>query len=142
MRRPLLRRKTSLTGGFVLETIYSQPERFVQTYDAKYNTNPDSKAWHDWPHFAGDGAVQAVDVYFRILCRVDDVLYVARHRCLVCDPGGHDRLRHLPQQWPHEALPLSLRDRTEAGVSPGSPIWGDDLGGCMRREDRGEPHHG
>jgi acetyl-CoA synthetase len=35
---------------------------------------------HVWPYFAGDGAVQAADGYFRILGRVDDVINVAGHR--------------------------------------------------------------
>jgi acetyl-CoA synthetase len=64
----------------VFETIWGQPERFVSTYYAKYNKDPDSKDWHDWPYFAGDGAVQAEDGYFRILGRVDDVINVAGHR--------------------------------------------------------------
>jgi acetyl-CoA synthetase len=64
----------------IFETIWGQPERFVQTYYAKYNKDPDSKDWHDWPYFAGDGAVQAPDGYFRILGRVDDVINVAGHR--------------------------------------------------------------
>src|SRR5271154_3366634 len=64
----------------VFETIWGQPERFVSTYFAKYNQNPDSKDWHDWPYFAGDGAVQAADGYYRILGRVDDVINVAGHR--------------------------------------------------------------
>ena len=64
----------------IFETIWGQPERFVSTYFAKYNKDPDSKDWHDWPYFAGDGAVQAEDGYFRILGRVDDVINVAGHR--------------------------------------------------------------
>jgi acetyl-CoA synthetase len=52
----------------------------VATYYAKYNKNPDSKDWRDWPYFAGDGAVRAADGYFRILGRVDDVINVAGHR--------------------------------------------------------------
>jgi acetyl-CoA synthetase len=64
----------------VFETIWGQPERFVQTYYAKYNKDPESKDWHDWPYFAGDGAVQAADGYYRILGRVDDVINVAGHR--------------------------------------------------------------
>jgi acetyl-CoA synthetase len=52
----------------------------VQTYYAKYNKDPESKDWHDWPYFAGDGALQAPDGYFRILGRVDDVINVAGHR--------------------------------------------------------------
>ncbi len=64
----------------VFETIWGQPDRFVSTYFAKYNKDPDSKDWRDWPYFAGDGAVQAADGYYRILGRVDDVINVAGHR--------------------------------------------------------------
>ncbi|MGD0374374.1 MAG: acetate--CoA ligase [Streptosporangiaceae bacterium] len=64
----------------IFETIWGQPERFVQTYYAKYNKDPDSKDWRGWPYFAGDGAVEAADGYFRILGRVDDVINVAGHR--------------------------------------------------------------
>ncbi|HYK70917.1 MAG TPA: hypothetical protein VEV45_23455, partial [Streptosporangiaceae bacterium] len=64
----------------VFETIWGQPQRFVDTYYRKYNKDPDSKDWHDWPYFAGDGAVQAADGYYRILGRVDDVINVAGHR--------------------------------------------------------------
>src|ERR1700730_7991743 len=64
----------------IFQTIWGQPDRFVSTYFAKYNQDPDSKDWHDWPYFAGDGAVQAEDGYFRILGRVDDVINVAGHR--------------------------------------------------------------
>jgi acetyl-CoA synthetase len=64
----------------IFQTIWGQPERFVDTYYRKYNKNPDSKDWRDWPYFAGDGAVQAADGYFRILGRVDDVINVAGHR--------------------------------------------------------------
>ena len=52
----------------------------MDTYYAKYNTDPDSDDWRDWPYFAGDGAIQAADGYFRILGRVDDVINVAGHR--------------------------------------------------------------
>jgi acetyl-CoA synthetase len=64
----------------IFQTIWGQPERFVSTYYAKYNKDPKSTDWHDWPYFAGDGAVQAADGYFRILGRVDDVINVAGHR--------------------------------------------------------------
>jgi acetyl-CoA synthetase len=64
----------------VFQTIWGQPERFVSTYYAKYNRDPKSTDWRDWPYFAGDGAVQAADGYFRILGRVDDVINVAGHR--------------------------------------------------------------
>lgn len=64
----------------IFQTIWGQPERFVQIYYEKYCRNKESKDWHDWPYFAGDGAVQAADGYFRILGRVDDVINVAGHR--------------------------------------------------------------
>ncbi len=64
----------------VFETIWGQPDRFVSTYYAKYNKDPNSTDWRDWPYFAGDGATQAEDGYFRILGRVDDVINVAGHR--------------------------------------------------------------
>jgi acetyl-CoA synthetase len=65
-------------GSF--QTIYGAPERFVQIYYEKYCKDKKSKDWHDWPYFAGDGAMQAEDGYFRIIGRVDDVINVAGHR--------------------------------------------------------------
>jgi len=64
----------------IMQTIWGDPDRYVKTYYAKYNKNPQSKAWPDWPYFAGDGAMQAADGYYRILGRVDDVINVAGHR--------------------------------------------------------------
>ena len=64
----------------IFQTIWGQPERFVQIYYEKYCANQDSTDWRDWPYFAGDGAVQAADGYFRILGRIDDVINVAGHR--------------------------------------------------------------
>jgi len=64
----------------IFQTVYGQPERFVEIYYKKYNKDSKSKDWHDWPYFAGDGALQAEDGYFRILGRVDDVINVAGHR--------------------------------------------------------------
>lgn len=64
----------------IMQTIWGDHERFVKQYYAKYNKNPQSKDWRDWPYFAGDGAVEAADGYFRILGRVDDVIKVAGHR--------------------------------------------------------------
>jgi acetyl-CoA synthetase len=52
----------------------------VQIYYEKYCKDKGSTDWRDWPYFAGDGAVQAADGYFRILGRVDDVINVAGHR--------------------------------------------------------------
>jgi acetyl-CoA synthetase len=65
-------------GAF--QTIWGQPERLVSIYYEKYCKNKKSKDWRDWPYFAGDGAVQSADGYFRILGRVDDVINVAGHR--------------------------------------------------------------
>jgi acetyl-CoA synthetase len=65
-------------GGF--QTVWGDPDRFVKTYYEKYNKDPKSTDWHDWPYFANDGATQAPDGYFRILGRVDDVINVAGHR--------------------------------------------------------------
>jgi acetyl-CoA synthetase len=64
----------------IMQTIWGDPNRFVSQYYAKYCTNKESKDWHDWPYFAGDGAVKAADGYYRILGRVDDVIKVAGHR--------------------------------------------------------------
>ena len=64
----------------IMQTIWGDPDRFVKVYYSKYNRNGRSIDWHDWPYFAGDGAVQAEDGYFRILGRVDDVIKVAGHR--------------------------------------------------------------
>jgi acetyl-CoA synthetase len=62
------------------QTVWGQPERFVDIYYGKFCKDRSSKDWHDWPYLAGDGAVQAADGYFRILGRVDDVINVAGHR--------------------------------------------------------------
>jgi len=65
-------------GAF--QTIWGDRERFVETYYKKYNKDPNSKDWRDWPYFTGDAAVLAQDGYYRILGRVDDVINVAGHR--------------------------------------------------------------
>jgi acetyl-CoA synthetase len=64
----------------IFQTIWGQPDRFVELYYRKYCRDPDSTDWRDWPYLAGDGAVQAADGYFRILGRIDDVINVAGHR--------------------------------------------------------------
>jgi len=64
----------------MFQTIWGDPERFLATYFRKYNKNPDSADWHDWPYFTNDGAMEAADGYFRIIGRVDDVINVAGHR--------------------------------------------------------------
>ena len=63
-----------------MQTIWGDRDRFVTQYYAKYCKDRNSKNWQDWPYFAADGAVLAVDGYFRILGRVDDVINVAGHR--------------------------------------------------------------
>ena len=64
----------------IMQTIWGDRDRFVNQYYNKYCKDPKSKKWQDWPYFAADGAVLAVDGYFRILGRVDDVINVAGHR--------------------------------------------------------------
>jgi len=64
----------------IMQTIWGDPQRFVNQYYKKYNKNPKSKNWHDWPYYAADGAVLSADGYYRILGRVDDVINVAGHR--------------------------------------------------------------
>ena len=64
----------------IMQTIWGDKDRFVNQYYRKYCKDAKSKRWQDWPYFAADGAVVAVDGYFRILGRVDDVINVAGHR--------------------------------------------------------------
>ena len=64
----------------MMQTIWGDPERMTKVYFERYCKNKNSKDWHDWPYFAGDGAVHASDGYFRILGRIDDVINVAGHR--------------------------------------------------------------
>src|SRR6202051_1085243 len=64
----------------IIQTVWGDRERFVNQYYKKYCKNPNSKDWRDWPYFAADGAVLAVDGYFRILGRVDDAINVAGPR--------------------------------------------------------------
>jgi acetyl-CoA synthetase len=64
----------------IMQTIWGDRDRFVRQYYAKYCRNTESKDWHDWPYFAGDGCLHGSDNYFRILGRVDDVINVAGHR--------------------------------------------------------------
>jgi acetyl-CoA synthetase len=64
----------------IMQTIWGDPQRFVNQYYKKYNKRPQSKEWRDWPYYAADGAVLPADGYYRILGRVDDVINVAGHR--------------------------------------------------------------
>jgi acetyl-CoA synthetase len=65
-------------GAF--QTIWKDPDRYVQQYYARYCKDRKSRQWRDWPYFASDGALQAADGYYRILGRIDDVINVAGHR--------------------------------------------------------------
>ncbi|MFF4607046.1 acetate--CoA ligase [Streptomyces sp. NPDC001339] len=64
----------------IMQTIWGQPERYVDLYYGRYCRDPRSTDWRDWPFLCGDGAVQAADGYLRILGRIDDVINVAGHR--------------------------------------------------------------
>lgn len=91
----------------MLQTVWGDRKRFVDTYFADICRNPESKDWRDWPYLAGDAAMRAEDGYFRILGRIDDVINVSGHRlgtkeiesaAMVCDevaeaavvPVSHD----------------------------------------------------
>jgi len=63
----------------MLQTVYGNPERFIDTYWADFS-DTGSDDWHDWNYKTGDGAVHAQDGYWRILGRLDDVMNVAGHR--------------------------------------------------------------
>ena len=64
----------------MFQTIWKDPDRFIQTYFAKYNKNPKSTDWRDWAYMAGGGAMQSKGGYYRIPGRLDDVINVAGHR--------------------------------------------------------------
>ncbi|MEO7066165.1 MAG: acetate--CoA ligase [Rhodanobacter sp.] len=64
----------------IIQTIWGDDQRFVDTYYKRFCKDPKSKDWRDWPYMSGDGAMQAADGYFRILGRVDDVINVSGHR--------------------------------------------------------------
>src|SRR5262249_60761256 len=64
----------------IMQTVWGQPERFISVYYAKYNRDPDSKDWRDWPYFAGDGAVRAPDGDDPVLGRGGEWINVARRR--------------------------------------------------------------
>ena len=87
----------------IMQTIWGSPDRFVNQYYKKYNKDPQSKDWRDWPYYAADGAVLAADGYYRILGRVDDVINVAGHRL------GTKEV---------ESACLSLNEIAEAAVVP------------------------
>ena len=64
----------------MFQTIWGDRDRFVETYFARYNKDPKSTNWQDWPYLTGDAAVEAPDGYVRVLGRIDDVINVSGHR--------------------------------------------------------------
>lgn len=64
----------------LMQTIWGNPDRYVNDYFARYCKDKNSKDWRDWPYFSNDGGVQSEDGYIRILGRVDDVINVSGHR--------------------------------------------------------------
>jgi acetyl-CoA synthetase len=64
----------------IMQTIWGDRQRFVDTYFVRYCKNPESKDWRDWPYLAGDAATRSEDGYYRILGRIDDVINVSGHR--------------------------------------------------------------
>ncbi len=64
----------------MLQTVWGDRQRFVDTYFGDICRDFDSKDWRDWPYLAGDAATMADDGYFRILGRIDDVINVSGHR--------------------------------------------------------------
>ena len=63
-----------------MQTVWGDDQRFIDTYYAKFNKDPESKDWRDWPYMTGDGGIQAADGYLRVVGRLDDVINVAGHR--------------------------------------------------------------
>ncbi|MGH8114038.1 MAG: AMP-binding protein, partial [Rhodanobacteraceae bacterium] len=64
----------------IIQTVWGDDQRFIDTYYKRFCKNPKSKDWRDWPYMSGDGAVDAPDGYYRILGRIDDVINVSGHR--------------------------------------------------------------
>lgn len=64
----------------IIQTIWGDDQRFINTYYKRFCKDPNSKDWRDWPYVSGDGAMDAPDGYFRILGRIDDVINVSGHR--------------------------------------------------------------
>ena len=144
----------------IMQTIWGDRDRYVRQYFEKYNRNKTSKDWRDWPYFAGDGAMQAADGYYRILGRVDDVINVAGHRlgtkeiesaCLTVPevaeaavvPGGRRAQGPRPRslrlaQAGHRAEP---RDRGEGGARDRDLDQQDRAaeGGAHRRRHAEDP---
>ena len=63
-----------------MQTVWGDDQRFIDTYYTRFNKDPESKDWRDWPYMTGDGGIQAADGYLRVVGRLDDVINVAGHR--------------------------------------------------------------
>jgi acetyl-CoA synthetase len=72
-------------GGYLVLTrpwpamtrgIYGDPERFVDTYWARFSKPEENR----WVYFAGDGAKRDTDGDYWLLGRVDDVMNISGHR--------------------------------------------------------------
>ena len=64
----------------IFQTIWGDPDVSCGRTTNATTRSRAATDWRDWPYFAGDGAVQAEDGYYRILGRIDDVINVAGHR--------------------------------------------------------------
>jgi acetyl-CoA synthetase len=114
-------------GSF--QTIWGQPDRYVDIYYSKYCRDPGSADWRDWPYFSNDGAVQAADGYFRILGRVDDVINVAGHRlgtkelesaALMVDPVAEAAAVPVIDDLRGRAVEMYVS--VKPGISPGTEV--------------------
>ena len=116
----------------MLRGIYGDPERYQQTYWAKYGDR----------YFAGDGCKIDDDGYFWLLGRVDDVMNVSGHR--ISTTEVESALVDHPQV--AEAAVVGAKDDTtgqaiiafvtvKGGVET-SPAFGEELRGARREQDR------
>jgi len=96
----------------IFQTVWGDPQKYVRQYYSKFNKNPNSKDWRDWPFLCGDGAVLAADGYYRILGRLDDVIKVAGHRL------GTKELENVCLTVPEvaEAAAVPVADETKGRV--------------------------
>lgn len=64
----------------IMQTVWGDRNRFVESYFGMYNKDRNSKRWQDWPYMTGDAAMMSADGYVRVLGRIDDVINVSGHR--------------------------------------------------------------
>ncbi len=60
--------------------LWGDEERYIRTYYGRFNRDPHSRDWRDWPYCPNDGARIDTDGYVRILGRIDDVINSSGHR--------------------------------------------------------------